>query len=65
MLQENESYLLLEHFLNKSIFVITSYSIHYTKLYEIDDFVANLKLKSLGINIDELTKEQYRYMYGE
>ena len=32
---------------------------------EIDDFVAKLKLESLGVNIDELTKEQYSYMYGD
>ncbi len=31
---------------------------------ELDDFVAKLKLESLGIKIDELTQEQRRYMYG-
>ncbi len=32
---------------------------------EIDDFVAKLKLKSMGIEIDALTDEQRIYMYGE
>jgi adenosylhomocysteinase len=31
---------------------------------EIDKHVANLKLKAMGIKIDTLTKEQYRYLYG-
>ena len=32
---------------------------------EVDDYVANLKLKTLGITIDELTEQQSKYMYGE
>ena len=32
---------------------------------ELDDYVARLKLESLGITIDKLTPEQRRYMYGE
>lgn len=32
---------------------------------EIDDYVAKLKLESLGITIDELTPDQIKYMYGE
>jgi adenosylhomocysteinase len=31
---------------------------------EIDDYVARLKLRAMGINIDSLTDEQRRYMYG-
>jgi adenosylhomocysteinase len=31
---------------------------------EIDKHIARLKLKAMGIKIDALTDEQYRYMYG-
>lgn len=31
---------------------------------QVDLKVANLKLKSLGITIDELTEEQFKYLYG-
>ena len=31
---------------------------------EIDDKVGFLKLKSMGIQIDELTEEQYNYIHG-
>lgn len=32
---------------------------------ELDDYVAKLKLKALGIDIDALTDDQQKYMYGE
>ncbi len=32
---------------------------------EIDKYVAELKLKSLGVSIDKLTQEQNKYMFGE
>ncbi len=32
---------------------------------EIDDYVAKLKLQALGIEIDALSDEQQKYMYGE
>ena len=31
---------------------------------EIDKHVANLKLRAMGIEIDTLTEEQYKYLYG-
>lgn len=31
---------------------------------EIDDKVGLLKLKSMGIEIDTLTEEQYKYIHG-
>ncbi|MEM4788883.1 MAG: adenosylhomocysteinase, partial [Ignisphaera sp.] len=32
--------------------------------YEVDSMVAKLKLKSMGIEIDELTEEQKKYLSG-
>jgi adenosylhomocysteinase len=31
---------------------------------DIDDRIAFLKLKSMGIEIDKLTEEQYNYIHG-
>ena len=31
---------------------------------DIDDLVGFLKLKSMGVNIDTLTEEQYNYIHG-
>jgi adenosylhomocysteinase len=31
---------------------------------DIDDKVGELKLKAMGIEIDELTEEQYNYIHG-
>jgi adenosylhomocysteinase len=31
---------------------------------EIDDRVGFLKLQAMGINIDRLTEEQYKYIHG-